>query len=78
MAPVLPHHRTYSAYPAVSSTDSTDATTRQGSFLFRRRGPLLLLVRPSSGSAFTRADTNHAKVDKNDPTKPQNGTTTGS
>ena len=53
-APVLPHHRTDSAYPAVSSTDSTDATTRQGSFLFRRRGPLLLLVRPSSGSAFTR------------------------
>ena len=53
-APVLPHHRTYSAYPAVSSTVSTGATTRQGSFPFRHRGRWLLLAHPSSGSAFTR------------------------
>ena len=53
-APVLPHHRTYSAYPAVSSTVSTGTTTRQGSFPFRHRGRWLLLAHPSSGSAFTR------------------------
>ena len=51
-APVLPHHRTYSAYPAVSSTVSTGATTRQGSFPFRHRGRWLLLAHPSSGSAI--------------------------
>ena len=49
---VLPHHRR--RYPAVSSTVSTGATTRQGSFPFRHRGRWLLLAHPSSGSAFTR------------------------